>query len=484
MAINLFNFKKFFHRLSLAPTKLRYKVMIIFALTGIIPLLIAGYAITQYVMTTTRESFEIVMITYTLLLGLVISILGLILAKRIYEPIIDIALEARIVAGGDYNHKINTTSEDEVGEIAFHINTLSRKIKENIKTLSEYSQKTKEINLDIHHKMLAFSSLLQIGDFITEGRLKFDQIIDVILNRISEITETKSCFVFLYDETVRSFVLYKASQDAVREIYDINFSTKEDFVQNFEKSSEPFVFDNSTMSSGRLTAVLYRIKDIVKFENMVILPIKIHERLEGFIITVNSEANYAYTKDDLELLKIFVKQASIVIENDRLSQRAGQLEIKDSLTGLYNKRFVLWSLEEEIKRAMFYRKPCALLMFRILNFSETMENLEKYAVDAILANIAQILQNNLNEFGKAGRISTDTFAIILPDISKKKAVMTAKSIKSEIGQFFEKSKNGIVKKLSVTDAVSENPIDGATAKSLFEKAELELDVNAKNIHMA
>ena len=155
--------EKFTKRIALIPRGLRYKLMIAFSLMSIIPLLACMYLVNTFIF---PQLDNLVQVSIVVLLSIAVALLGLMLAKKLVNPIIDMALEAKIIASGHYDRRIDTDRQDEIGELGKSINAISKHIKQYMNELHSYSLKTKDMNIEIQKKILALSNLLQIGDMI------------------------------------------------------------------------------------------------------------------------------------------------------------------------------------------------------------------------------------------------------------------------------------------------------------------------------
>ena len=157
-----------------------------------------------------------------------------------------------------------------------------------------------------------------------------------------------------------------------------------------------------------------------------------------------------------------------MIESDLLSKKTDQLAIKDDLTDLYNKTFIMGRLEEEIRRAIFYQRPCSFVAFNIDNFRKFRDVHGELAAEEALKRMSKIFRDNLTPVGKAARIGGDDFAMLLPEKNKKEAAYIAEELRKKI-ETTNLLRQGQAS-LTVSCGVGENPIDGATADELFKKA--------------
>ncbi|MEI6863336.1 MAG: HAMP domain-containing protein, partial [Candidatus Omnitrophota bacterium] len=176
-----------FRKLMLGNKGLRYKLLIAFSLMSIIPLLACMYVFSNYVFPQIDNLFTVSVIATVAIL---IAMLGLALAKGLVDPVINMALEAKIIAGGEYDRNLLVSSDDEVGALAGSINMMTQKVKSNLDELKSYSQRMREINVDIHKKVMALSSLLQIGDTISLHSIQIEPLLSLIVERSASVFDT------------------------------------------------------------------------------------------------------------------------------------------------------------------------------------------------------------------------------------------------------------------------------------------------------
>lgn len=456
-----------FKRLAMVNKGLRYKLMVAFSLMSIIPLLACVYIISIYIFPQ-LETFASV--SGIILVSIIIAILGLVLAKGLVDPVIDMAIEARIIASGEFNRQIPVEGDDEIGHLGQSINSMTQKIKTNLDELKSYGQRMREINVDIHKKVLALSSLLQIGDILSSGSVKLDPLLDMVVEKASMIFD--DCYGALYmAKDAGGDLIAKTSFNADNErVNDIVIKRSGGAILEKALQDQSVLMIDKT---SKMSKEIENLRSTYKLKNIVAMPMYSGKRALGLLLIGNRLDNFQFKSDDIDLIKVFAKQATIAIESDILNKKTEELAIKDDLTGLYNKTFILNRLEEEIKRAIFYQRPCSFIVFNIDNFKKFMEGHGELAAEEALRKIARLIKENTSPVGKAARIGGNEFAILLPEKNKKETTLIAEEIRKKIGAT-NLLKEGTAS-LTVSGGVSENPIDGATAEEIFKKA-----VNAVN----
>lgn len=464
--------KDFLKRMSLAPKGLRYKLVIAFSLMSVIPILACAYLIFSHAFPMMTD---LINVTAVILLSIIVSILGLVLAKGMVDPIINMAIEAKIIASGEFDREISVRAGDEVGILGESINTMTQRIRLNLDELKSFSQRTKELNVEIHKKVLALSSLLQIGDLIATGSANLDAILELSVQKVAMILDGGFCVFYMIPKEESSEFLPKAYSNIQEEtLLDITVKKGEGYLGHVIEEKKILIVDNTT----KITKNVAEFKSLVNIKNALVIPIYSGKKNFGLLVVGNRQDEYRYKVDDLDLIKIFAKQITIAIENDIWIKRSEELSIKDDLTDLYSKGYVLSRLDEEIKRAIFYQRPCAFVLFSIDNFESLRETRGELVAEDVIKRVARLVRDNTTPVGKAARISGNEFGMLLPEKNKREAAYIAEELRKQI-EAANFSKEGSLK-ITVSGGVSENPIDGSTQEDLFKKATQLLE-NAKSM---
>lgn len=102
--------------------------------------------------------------------------------------------------------------------------------------------------------------------------------------------------------------------------------------------------------------------------------------------------------------------------------------VEDELTGAYNRRFLLWSLERELSRAQRHDRPASLLMLDIDTFKEINDTHGHLCGDEVLRQLAGLLrERSRNEEGVA-RYGGDEFCILLVETALQGACAFARAL--------------------------------------------------------
>lgn len=104
-------------------------------------------------------------------------------------------------------------------------------------------------------------------------------------------------------------------------------------------------------------------------------------------------------------------------EVDQLKQKLAELAEQvrsDALTGLYNKRHLLASLETEFERTCRTRQPTSLIMLDVDRFKPINDTYGHQVGDQVLVQVARVVGHTIRKIDVACRYGGEEFAVILP----------------------------------------------------------------------
>ncbi len=445
--------------LSLSSQGLRCKLRIGFYLMSVLPIVIFLCVISIYMLPDIDIKVNIGLLVGV---GIFIAISGFFVVRQIVDPILKISSRAKTIASGNIDYNIKTHRDDEIGDLEDALNELTLRIKGNMKELEKYGEETEKINLDINRKVVALSGLLQISSFISEGA-SLEETFNLTLEKMSQIADSDLSFLLLQEGP--NLVVKSVYGEGAQHLLNKKMGLKdESLFSKIMKNMHSFSLNNNTPRNVAMDRFCHEFG----VKNAFIMPVRVRDKVIGLAGIANSRG-IDYRSDDFRVMDIFVKHIVIAIENDTLTHRVSNLEIKDALTGLYNEVFIVSRLDEEIKRAIIYQRPCSFILFRVNNYKEFSGNFNTLIVESTLKKIAVTLRGSISDIDKAARFSEADFAVIMPEKNKRQAQTIAAEIVKKIEYLFqEESDPG--KRIVMIAGVSENPIDGVTSSELISKA--------------
>lgn len=444
---------------ALSSRSIRYRLFIAVCLMSVIPILVfLNYIFPSvFVSFVSRPNLSLVILVIT-----VIVALGFVVIKQIVDPVVRLSKDAKLIAEGDVERRIEIESEDEIGQLGAALNKMTVRIKENMDELKNYGSRTTEINLQIQKRIVAMSGLLQISGLISSGA-KLDDVLNLSTEKIQGLADSLCGFI-LFLEGGR-FTLRACDGLDMQMQKNLNFSSASECIAHiFKKHTLTAIYAKNPATFFQEFSSAFNMK------NLLCVPILSRGKPIAILGIGNNASDFSYSSDDSELLEIFGKQVTIAIENDILLRRVEKLEIKDMLTGLYNEQYIRDRLDEEIKRAIMYQRPCGFILAKLNNFSAYQNKYGQIICETALKKVASCLSSALTDVERIARFADYEFDIVLPEKNKRSCEKIAGELKDKVEYLF-KDEPDLDKRLSITAAVAENPLDGISAQELIAFAQ-------------
>jgi len=437
----------------------------------ILPLLVSVYIISNY---ASVQGFAKMYVLIMMLISVVIAVIGFTVIKEVSDRLTSVTAAAKLMASGGQEGEVKVGHIDEVSDLSDALGQLTQRIRSNMDELKVYSEKTKEINIETQQRVMMLSGLLQISSLISLGA-RLDDIIKVIAEKARLLAYSDSAYLLFREENQENFYMKTADGMNVQQLLKVNVDPKDDLFGRVARTNKALVLDLENPVTENLSNAFYE-----KFglKNTLALPVYLMGRVMAILGIGNVRESFVYHKDDLELLDIFAKQISIALENNLLMHRVETLEIKDALTGLYNEGFIRNRLQEEIKRAVSYQRPCSFVILNLDNYQKYRQEFGTLQAEAILKRVSMIIRDSVTEIDRVGRTGGNEFAIVLPEKNKRKAQDAAEDIRKKI-EFTYMEERDPTKRLTISGGVSENPLDGITAEELINKARELVEIAKK-----
>ncbi len=112
--------------------------------------------------------------------------------------------------------------------------------------------------------------------------------------------------------------------------------------------------------------------------------------------------------------------------------RIAEIAIRDELTGVYNRRFLIDGLERERARAKRLGSGYAVALFDIDHFKSVNDTYGHAAGDAVLKHFALIAGSGLRDVDIFGRHGGEEFLLVMPDTALRGAVAAAERVRTAV----------------------------------------------------
>ncbi|MBI3313332.1 MAG: sensor domain-containing diguanylate cyclase [Candidatus Omnitrophica bacterium] len=197
---------------------------------------------------------------------------------------------------------------------------------------------------------------------------------------------------------------------------------------------------------------------------------------EGHVIgtlRVHSAQSHAFTNDDLRVLDTIAVLASSAISNALLYEQTKELSIRDSLTGLYVRRYFYERLKEEHRRYLLNHRPISLLMCDLDHFKDCNDKYGHGVGDLLLVHFVEAIKKIADPAMVAARYGGEEFAILLPETNMAEAIHIAEELRKNLQEspIYVRREKIVV---TVSIGVANIPKDTLDYEDLVQKADQAL----------
>lgn len=213
-------------------------------------------------------------------------------------------------------------------------------------------------------------------------------------------------------------------------------------------------------------------------KSFISVPIQLRDNTIGVLNLSDLLQREKFTESDLHLLTAFTDHAAAMIERFTALESAAHFEeqaMTDSLTGVYNRRFLDRRLEEELNRSSRANLEFSLMLLDLDHFKIYNDLCGHLAGDRALATIAAVLKGTAREMDVIVRFGGEEFCILLPGTPIREARVVAERVRRALElETFAGEELLPLGRLTVSIGLAAYPLDGDCSSTLLHAADLAL----------
>jgi diguanylate cyclase (GGDEF)-like protein len=176
---------------------------------------------------------------------------------------------------------------------------------------------------------------------------------------------------------------------------------------------------------------------------------------------------------DKEKFVILAHQFALALRRLKLYKDIETLAITDGLTGVYTRRYFLERFDEEIKRSRLHKNSLAFLMIDADHFKAVNDQHGHLTGDAVLKEVAHIIQEGVREIDIVGRFGGEEFCVVLPDTDLEGSRVVAERIRRAAERKLIKAYDNALH-ITLSIGIALYPSDGKLLEELMDKADWAL----------
>jgi diguanylate cyclase (GGDEF)-like protein len=226
----------------------------------------------------------------------------------------------------------------------------------------------------------------------------------------------------------------------------------------------------STLQGARVSDVLVTAS----------IPLLDEDRVVGAISLSRHDLGRAFTALELEAMPLIGSQVTLVLSNVELHARVADAAIRDSLTGLWNRRHLEVSTARlfaaRARLPLDERRPIAIILFDLDHFGEFNKQHGHITGDAVLRAFGSILSGRLRSSDIVARFGGEEFVAILDGATVEEAHRVADEIRRELESTHVTGADGEALQATVSAGCASLGPAVSTLEALLEVADVGLQM--------
>ena len=332
--------------------------------------------------------------------------------------------------------------------------------------------KTSVARLEAENTALSNFFLL-LPDFTKEinSRMERRAIAPLLVKITERLFAPTQVLLFFLDDRVNTLILVQ--QRGLAEDVKIGFQVKMGEGRIGWAAEHKVPMDtNDFIREMRQSGASLEIPGHFRFKTELCAPMVHEGRVLGVISVGGITRHYKYEKT---MLNLIADLGSIALHNNTLFSQIQEMANSDGLTKLYNKRFFMNRLSDEILKAEKGHYPVSVFIFDLDHFKHYNDTQGHQAGDEVLKITGQILREMVRPDDTPARYGGEEFIVILPQTPKEGAMVAAERIRARVASHpFPNRESQPLKTVSLSGGVATFPDDGRNGTDLIASADAAL----------
>lgn len=193
--------------------------------------------------------------------------------------------------------------------------------------------------------------------------------------------------------------------------------------------------------------------------------------LQRLTIVEKTAGNGVSENPAVTLATMLAEDLSFALANMSLRESIHEQSLRDSLTGLFNRRFFEEFLIRELARAGRKTHQISVVVLDLDHFKRINDTFGHGAGDMVLRRVGPVLQANVRESDVACRIGGEEFLLLLSESTLPIAVQRAERIRKALREMSLTYEDKKVGPITASFGAAAYPDHGNTVEALFRAAD-------------
>jgi diguanylate cyclase (GGDEF)-like protein len=411
------------------------------------------------------------------------------LQGRISKPILDLANTARLVTSDrNFSLRANTAGADEVGLLVQDFNRMLAEIERQDHQLrqqqesltEEVAGRTTELVQANEQLMVSVKRVEHYADQIRQ-LTNLGQLLQSCRSGDEVFNVVQDAMPRLFPDDSGSVTILKASGNLMEttSVWGHNPPHQRVFGPDecwaFRLGRPHFVTDvSSPLRCAHLTQqdgpATYCVPMVAQGDNVGILQFN----FSTIDAAEQRGDDGAVHSTRAQLATALAEHTALALANLRLREALRSQSIVDSLTGLFNRRYLENVLERECRRAIRSKRPLSLLVLDVDHFKQFNDTWGHDGGDAVLRELAGLMRSNFRGDDIACRYGGEEFVIVLSEATLENAFARAEELRREVHRLVAQHRKQPLGAITISIGVAALPDHGVAPEELIAAADKAL----------
>jgi signal transduction histidine kinase/CheY-like chemotaxis protein len=283
-------------------------------------------------------------VALTLLIILAVSLTSIVITRRyIARPLLELQNSTGLIASGNLEAPIDTTSQDEIGDLARDLNLMRGSIKGLVGELRESKEKLEDANRTLEQRvedrtrklseaLNDLRALNEVGQAVS-STLDLPTVLTTIVSHVVQLSGTDAGAIYEYDEPTEQFHLtasYRMEGELVEALQTNPIRFGLGTVGRAAAARAPVqvtdILDEQDLGASRVRPLLRQLG----YRSLLAIPLLREGRVLGGLSVYRREAGN-FSTEVMNLVQTLATQSVLAIQNARLfreiEDKSQQLQI-------------------------------------------------------------------------------------------------------------------------------------------------------------
>ena len=302
---------------------------------------------------------------------------------------------------------------------------------------------------------LMMASLPTLGPSLTARVVSYQSASgrEVLIQKFFDHCGVQPIYHLRFLPSVLSFVVTQASGVSPQEIQGIGCQIEGLAVRDLA----------TQLSLGVVPAAILNLaQNSLKIKNPKLQPLYVSGQLEGLIL-FSADLEFHIKENLMDEFSLFALAFSYM----DLQKRLDLLEVQDSITEVFNRKYYDIKLIEEVERALRIKQAVSIMKISIDDFFEIEQILGESAHELLLKKIAQMILKSSRTNDCVARTAQNEFTVLMPHCHRQGAMVRAERVRRIVENSMTVESGT---KVSISLGISEYPTLCGSAAALEESA--------------